>query len=486
MQERGTRIAVVGGGICGLAAAHRLRELKPEWRVTLFEASDRVGGILRTERRDGFLIEHSADMFTTREPWALSLCKRIGLESELIGLNEAFRRAFVVRRHRLYPVPQGFTLLAPKNMAAVLRSPLLSPRGKARIAMEYFVRARSDSADESFASFAIRRFGQEAFDRLLQPIVAGIYTADPDKLSMNACLAEFAEMERRHGGILKAIRAQSKGKASAAPRESGARYGAFLAPRDGMQRIVDRLVEVIGPSRFVYQWPVEELHETPEGKWRMRKRGEEETAEFDGVLLAATARQSAAMLSEISPAAAEILGGIEHAGTSIVVAGYRREDIAHKLDGFGYVSPRIESRRVLAGSFSSIKFAGRAPEGHVLMRFFVGGALQPQMVDVDDRELLEIVRDEAHNLLGVRGDALFMQVVRWRGRMPQLHVGHLERIDRLESEIARIPRLELACNALRGVGIPYCVRAGELAAERLLEKMKTIGDDFEMAPRKPR
>lgn len=486
MPAKAMRIAVVGAGICGLAAAHHLRELHPDWTVTLLEAGGRAGGILRTESRDGFLIEHSADMFSTREPWALSLCQRLGIDGDLIGTNEEFRRALVVRKGKLHRLPEGLTILAPKNLSAVMRSPLLSLRGKMRMAMEYFVAAKTDSTDESFAEFAQRRFGKEVFERLLQPIVAGIYTADPDKLSMEACLSEFSQMERGHGGILKAIRAerrQAKGRSS---RESGARYGSFLAPRHGMQQLVDKLVETIGAGRIQFHWPVEELTPHGEKTWRLRKRGEEEIAEFDGVILAATARQSASLLSELARDASQELAAIEHAGASIVIAGYRAGDIGIRLESFGFVAPRLENRRVLAGSFSSVKFAGRAPQGHVLMRFFMGGALQPQLVDVNDRELVEIVRDETRELLNARAEPLFTEVIRWRGRMPQYHVGHLKRVERIEAAIARLPRLELASNALRGVGIPFCIRAGESAAERLVEKMKTIGEDFEFPPRKPR
>jgi protoporphyrinogen/coproporphyrinogen III oxidase len=486
MADKGIRIAVVGGGICGLAAAHRLRELHPDWQLTLLEATDRVGGILKTEKRDGFLIEHSADMFSTREPWALALCQRLGIADELIRTNDENRRAFIVRNGKLRRVPEGLTILAPKNLPAIMRSPIMSLRGRLRLAMEYFVAARTEGGDESFSSFAKRRFGKEAFEKLLQPIVAGIYTADPDKLSMEACLNEFAEMERSHGGVLRALLAMRKQSKREPEKESGARYGSFLAPRSGMQRLVDKLVGSIGPSRVHYRWPVEELQATSEGKWRLRRLGNEETADFDGVVLAATAKQSASLLSGIAPAAAADLVGIEHAGASIVVAGYHRAAIRHKLDGFGFVVPRIENRRVLAGSFSSIKFAGRAPKDHVLIRFFVGGALQPQLVDVDGQELVEIVRDDVRDLLHINRDAVFMQVLRWRGRMPQYHLGHLARVSRIESSIARLPRLELASNALRGVGIPACVRSGELAAEKLAQKMKTIGEEFDFPPRKPR
>lgn len=195
------RVAIIGGGITGLAAAHRLSEIDSTAEVTLFEAGNRVGGILETIRRDGYLIERSADMFTTKEPWALDLCRRVGLEDQLMNTNEAFRRAFVVFRGRLVPVPEGFTLMSPAKMWPVLRTPLLSGWGKARLAWERFVPTRHDRSDESLHDFAIRRLGREVYDRLVQPLIGGIYTADPTKLSMQAAMPEFVAMEQEWGTL---------------------------------------------------------------------------------------------------------------------------------------------------------------------------------------------------------------------------------------------------------------------------------------------
>ena len=214
------RIAIIGGGISGLAAAHRALELDPAAQVTLFEASDRLGGVLQSDRRDGWLIERSADMFTTREPWALDLCRRIGIADELLETDARFRRAFVVRRGKLLPVPEGFTLMSPARVWPILKTPLLSPLGKLRLAREYFVPARKDDADESLQSFVVRRFGREAFDRLIQPLIGGIYTADPAKLSMQATLPQFVELERKFGSLIRGMRAKGTG---ARRQESGVR-----------------------------------------------------------------------------------------------------------------------------------------------------------------------------------------------------------------------------------------------------------------------
>ena len=242
------RVAIIGGGISGLAAAHRISELDPAAQITLFEATGRLGGVLHTVRRDGWLIERSADMFTTREPWALDLCRRIGIADELIETDARFRRAFVVRRGKLIPVPEGFTLMSPAKIWPILTTPILSPLGKLRLAWEYFTAARGDEADESLQSFVVRRFGREAFERLIQPLIGGIYTADPAKLSMQATLPQFVELERKFGSLIRGMRSRGSGfgvRASGADKASGrrqppgdvassipasgARYGQFLA-----------------------------------------------------------------------------------------------------------------------------------------------------------------------------------------------------------------------------------------------------------------
>ena len=225
------RVAIIGGGISGLAAAHRAHELDSSATVTLFEASDRLGGVLQTERRDGWLIERSADMFTTREPWAFDLCRRIGIADELIETDARFRRAFVVRRGRLLPVPAGFTLMSPAKVWPVITTPILSPLGKLRLAGEYFVPCRGDDSDESLESFAVRRFGREAFERLIQPLIGGIYTADPMRLSMAATLPQFMEMERRWGSVARGFKVQGSGFRKAGTGDGEQATGAVRAIR---------------------------------------------------------------------------------------------------------------------------------------------------------------------------------------------------------------------------------------------------------------
>jgi oxygen-dependent protoporphyrinogen oxidase len=460
------RIAIIGGGISGLAAAHRVKELNPKAEVTLFEASGRVGGVLQTERRDGWLIERSADMFTTREPWALDLCRRIGIADELIETDARYRRAFVVRRGRLIPVPEGFTLMSPAKVWPILKTPLLSPLGKLRLATEYFTPKKADDADESLKSFVIRRFGREAFDRLIQPLIGGIYTADPAKLSMQATLPQFVEMERRYGSLIRGVRSQKpevRGQ-----KVSGARYGQFLAPRDGMQRVVDAIVARLPPESLRLNAPIEHLEQHGDG-WNVFVRQGERPEVFDELILAAPGAVSSQLLTSVDEELASLIGRIPYAGCSVAVLGVRRDQIAHPLDGFGFVVPAIENHRIIAGSMASVKFPGRAPEGKVLLRVFVGGALQPELGELPDEEIRQIVMAELSELIGLRGEPEFCEVARWPGMMPQYHVGHLDLVRQIEERAAAIPHFALAGNAYRGVGIPFCVKSGEDAAERAIQ-----------------
>lgn len=441
--------------------------------MTLLEVSSRLGGVLRTERRDGYLIEQSADMFTTREPWALDLCRRVGIESELIETNKQHRRAFVVHKGKLVPVPEGFTLMSPAKVWPILTTPLLSPLGKLRLAWEYCTPQKKDSADESLKSFVTRRFGNEAFDRLIQPLIGGIYTADPSLLSMQATLPQFVEMERKAGSLIAAVRGQGSGvsrqKAGGSKQESGARYGMFLAPRDGMQRLVDAVGAKLPDGTVRLNAKVEKVERVAnELKWKVHVT-DEEPREFDAVILAAPAPVTGKLLRCVDEGLASLVANIPQAGCNVALLGFRREQIAHPLDGFGFVVPTVEKRRIIAGSFTSVKYPGRAPDGKVLLRVFVGGALQPELLSLSDAENSKIVLDELRDLLGVTGEPEFCEIAHWHGAMPQYHVGHLDKVRQIEERVATIPGLAVAGNSFRGVGVPFCVHDGEQAAERILK-----------------
>jgi oxygen-dependent protoporphyrinogen oxidase len=464
------RIIVVGGGIAGLAAAHRLLELSQEnnfaLEILLLEAGPRLGGSIHTERVGAFLVEAGPDSFISEKPWALQLCERLGLGSRLVSTNPTRQSVFVVYNERLEPLPEGFLLMAPTRLGPLLTTPLFSWRGKLRMALELILPRGGTGADESLASFVRRRFGREALERVVQPLIGGIYAADPEKLSLAATMPRFLEMERACRSIIWAMwRVQRR---RARRPESGARWSLFLSLAGGMQEMVDAIVQRL-PNESVHldAHVIGLTWNNAKKNWIAATRSGE--IEADGVILATPAYSAAAILSSVAPQLTQELREISYGSTATVNLAYRENEIPRAL-GFGLIAPAIESRKILACTFSSIKYPGRAPEGSVLLRAFVGGALQPLLFEHDDRTMEADVRHEMAALLGITAEPLFCRVHRHPRSMPQYHVGHLEKVERIEAHLKKLPGLELAGNAYRGVGIADCVHSGEEAAENVFNR----------------
>jgi protoporphyrinogen/coproporphyrinogen III oxidase len=463
------RIAVLGGGISGLAAAHRLAELLPEAELELFEASPRLGGVLHTIERDGFLIEQAADNFLVKPPAGIELCGQLGIADELLTTDESRRRAFVVRSGKLVPIPEGFYLMSPRKLWPLLKSPALSIAGKLRLLVEPFIsRSQGEGGDESVASFARRRLGREVFERLVQPLVAGIYTADPEQLSMAATMPQFLEFERTTGSLLRATLGSSVSAGGQSENASGARYGLFVAPQRGMTSLVSAIASRLPRTKVHLNAPVSGLGFVDD-RWHVESKAASDVshADFDAVVIALPAHAAARVVERCDAELAGELAAIEYAGCAVVSLGFERRQIGHALDGFGFVVPQSERRRIIAGSFASLKFAGRAAADQVLIRVFIGGAIQPELLDLPDSELTRIAREELAELLQATGEPLVADVSRWPRSMPQYHIGHLARVDRIERLAAKHARFALAGNAYRGVGIPQCIASGQAAAERI-------------------
>ncbi|MFN9374621.1 MAG: protoporphyrinogen oxidase [Planctomycetaceae bacterium] len=470
-------IIIVGGGVSGLAAAHRLGELTQQTgrplRITLLEAQDSLGGLVGTRETDGYRIETGADSFITNKPGAIRLCERIGLAGELIPTDARYRRSLVLSRGHAVAVPEGFQLLAPNALWPVWKSPIFSLAGKLRLAAEPFVpRPRQPVQDESLASFVRRRLGTEALERLVQPLVGGIYTSDPERLSLRATMPRFLDMEARYGSLIRGLQAEGRETLPQDRAASGARYGLFATPRWGISQLVESLTARVRQSAEIRTAsPVLNIRHRvqPEGFQLDLPKGE--SLECDGLVLAAPAHRAAQLLTAVRPVAASALGKIEYASTVIVVSGHRLADVAHPLDAFGLVIPAVERRRILAVSFTSRKFPNRAPEGSVQLRTFVGGAMQPQFVGLSDEAIVDLVREELADLLGVKWRPEVVVVARWMNSMPQYHVGHLDIVTQIEQDLATLPRLALGGNALYGVGLPDTIASGEAAAERVFQAL---------------
>jgi len=472
------QIAIIGGGVSGLAATHRLGELSAgaglPLRVTVFEAQSTPGGLVGTKELNGYRIETGADSFITNKPGAIRLCERLGMAGELIPTDARFRRSLVLSRGKAVGVPEGFQLLAPNSLWPVWKSPIFSLAGKLRLAAEPFVpRPSQPVTDESLASFVRRRLGQEALDRLVQPLVGGIYTSDPERLSLRATMPRFLDMEARHGSLIRAL--QAEGREAAAPQDraaSGARYGLFATPRLGISQMVDTLVSRVRQTAQIQTGcQIESIDKNPGGNGFVLRLAHGEAVACDGVIVATPAHRAAHLLKSLRPEASQALSEIEYASTVIVVSGHQLADVAHPLDAFGLVIPAIEKRKILAVSFTSRKFPNRAPDGSVQLRTFVGGAMQPELVRQSDEAIVDLVREELTGLLGVTWRPEVLVVARWMNSMPQYHVGHLDIVQRIERDLSDIPRLALGGNALYGVGLPDTITSGETAAERVWQSL---------------
>jgi oxygen-dependent protoporphyrinogen oxidase len=464
---------VIGGGLSGLAAAHRIHERRDSLRrpleIVVLEAKDRLGGVISTDRADGFTIERGPDSFITNKPWGIDVCQRLGLSGQLIETDPSHRRSFVVRKGQLAPVPEGFVLMAPHRIVPILTTPVLSWRGKLRVLMELVVPRREQVAEESLASFVRRRLGKEALERLVQPLVGGIYTGDPNDLSLKATLPQYLAMEREHGSLIRAAWRQRSFHGDQVRLASGARFGMFVSLADGMDALPRALTNALPASSVRTSTAVRRLSRNGSSSPWLVELLDGPPLEADVVIITTEAHAIARMIDAQDPSLALQLRAIPYASSVIVNVAYRRDQVQHPLDGFGAVVPAVEGRSILAVSFSSTKFPCRAPAGTALLRVFIGGATQPELFDLDDDSLIDLVARELGDLIGVQGKPLLVQIARHPRAMPQYILGHLERVEAIRRRLARHPRLFLTGIAFDGVGIPDCVHAAEATADAVID-----------------
>lgn len=468
------RVAIIGGGISGMVAALRLGELaagSKTIQLELFESGPRLGGLVASEQIGDYLIERGADSFITNKPGGVALCRKLGLESDLIGTDDKNRRSLILARGKPIETPEGLNLIAPGSAWSILKTPILSWKGKLRCLLEPLVPRRTEEGDESLASFTRRRLGQEMLDRIVQPMVGGIYTADPEKLSLLATLPRFLEMERRHGSLFEAMHADDGQVGGAEKAASGARYGLFASLRRGMSQLIDSLEDrVRAVARVHCRARVSEVTLGRRGGGEIAwtdASGDQRRTAFSAVILATPAHQMSRVLLPSLPETAAELARIEYASSAIVITGHDTRLIDHPLNAFGLVIPAIEKRRILSVSFLNRKFPDRAPPDKVVLRTFLGGALQPEMMELNDGQLVETALSELRSIFGVRSEPEFAVVARYPQAMPQYHVGHLDRVARIAKLLAPTPWIALAGNTLGGVGLPDSILSGEKAAERI-------------------
>ncbi len=468
------RVAILGGGITGLAAAYRIRDRAPGTRFVLLEASDRFGGVIRTEKIDGWLVEHGPDSLLREKPWAIDLCQRLDLGDALIPTQEQHRQTLIVRKGRVVPVPDAFRLLAPTRLAPFLLSRALSWRGRLRALGDLVLPRRPAGVDdESLASFVRRRLGNEVLTQLAQPLVGGIYSADPETLSLAATMPRFLDLERRHRSIILGLMREATASAQpSTPGTSGARFSIFYSLEQGLGALPDALAACLPIDALRTGCRATALTRSDEG-WRIETTGG--SLEADAVVVALPAPKAAELLAGFDPELADRIAAIRCTSTAVVNLAYPATALSRPLTALGLVVPATEGRGILAASVSSLKYAGRAPAGGVLVRAFLGGALGAAVLSASDDDLIALARRELADFLGLRGEPLFSRCTRWPNSMPQYAVGHLERKAEIFARAARHPAFALAGNAYDGVGLADCVRSGTEAADHVLDALADEG-----------
>ena len=490
------RIAIIGGGVSGLSAAYALQKQvnkAAELDYVFFEAGSRFGGVIHSERVSGFLIEAGPDSFLSEKPWAAELCRELGLGDQLIASNDAERRTYILLRGQLVPLPDGLMFMVPTDLAATFLSPLFSWRTKLRMIREWFYRASPDVPESTVAEFVERHYGREMVERVADPMLAGIYGGGADELSASSVLARFVEIEAKQGSLGRAMLASRKLQNLSAEQGSAGQPRAavptrfavgpsaavqrslFTSLKNGMQTMTDALLAQIPEPARRLNTLIEAL--MPEsGKWLVVGSGR--TEEFDAVIVATPAHSAAQLLRDYVPQVSSELDQISYSSSVTVTLAYDEKTHASLPPGFGFLVPRTEGKRIQACTFVHNKFSSRAPENSALLRCFLGGTRDEEILQSPDAEIIATVRRELEEILGITAEPMFVKIYTWPKAMAQYPVGHKARVERIRKIISSSPGLALAGNAYSGIGVPDCVRSGSESAAKILV-------DLAIVPRRP-
>jgi oxygen-dependent protoporphyrinogen oxidase len=456
------RIAIIGGGIAGLTAAFYLEKARragADLQWALFEKSDRLGGVIQTERHDGFVIEAGPDSFISIKPDASRLCQELGIGDQLISSNDASRKTYILVKGKLVPIPQGLEFMVPTRIWPMATTPLFSFSTKLRMAAELFSSARKDGGDESVGDFVRRHFGQEMVDRVAEPLLAGVYGGNAERLSIRAVLPRFAEMERQHGSLVRAtLRAKALAKPGTKPQPL------FTSLKNGMQQMVEALAAALPQSSIRMQ---QNLSLRPvNDDWQIESTGINER--FQEVLLAVPAPAAAGLLRQFHPALIEGLARIEYTSTAAVALAYAEAELP---PGHGFLVPRSEGRKLMACTFVHKKFSHRAPGNMKLLRCFFSSSRMPDLLTHSDEALQQFARQELKDILGVTAAPRFARTFRWDRAMAQYETGHLDRVADMEKIIAAMPGFHIIGNSFHGIGVPDCIKSARLAVEQIISSV---------------
>ena len=475
------RIVIVGGGIAGLAAAYYLKgKSETPMEIDLVDGAGYWGGKIVTERVDDlvpggpFIVEGGPDTFVVTKPWGVKLCKELAIADRLRGTNPRTKKTYILKRDKLHELPGGLTMMIPTEFGPMIRTGLLSWPAKVRMGLDFIIPPSNINGDETLGTFVTRRLGRAAYENLIEPLMSGIYAGDGDQLSLQSTFPYLRDLEIKHGGLVKgalALRKERLHKARASKDNLSVTPGSrsiFLTPLNGLAEMVETLVQDLQVSGVDLRLgsEVRGVNRANNGYYIVNEQGE--TIYADGVILATPSFVTAELIADFAPALVAELHPIEYVSTATVSMAFREKDLRRPLDGYGYVIPRREGRKALACTWTSTKFPHRAPEGYALVRVFIGRAGQENEIAWEDNSLLAIAREELRLTLGINAEPLFARTHLWEKAMPQYTLGHPKRLERIDRLLASYPGLAVAGNAYQGIGIPDCIRSGEIAADKIL------------------
>jgi protoporphyrinogen/coproporphyrinogen III oxidase len=458
------RVAIIGGGIAGLSAAYYLERARRsgadiEW--ALFEKSDRLGGVIQTEQREGYILEAGPDSFLTAKSDGAQLCRELGIGDQLIGSNDAGRKTYIVVKGKLLPIPEGLEFMVPTRVMPMMSTRLFSLSTKLRMAKELFSEQRDRKDDESVGEFVRRHFGPEMVERVAEPLLAGVYGGDADTLSVKAVLPRFVEMEREQGSLVRATLRARKSRTQAGKNTGAAPQPLFSSLKGGMQQMVDALLAALPAASTRLRQEGISLQRSG-NTWHVADPSG--TRRFDNVLLAVPAPVAAELLRAVQPELAGMLQAIAYTSSAAIALAYDQAP-ANLPPGFGFLVPRAEGRQMLACTFVHKKFSHRAPWGAALLRCFISSSRVPELLSYTDEQLQEIVLRELKEVLRLSTPPRFMRVFRWQHALPQYHTGHLQRVAEMEKLLQKLPGIHIIGNSFYGIGIPDCIRSARQAVE---------------------
>ena len=471
------KIAIIGGGIAGLSSAYYLNKLALErgedLEITLFESADYWGGKIKTILEDGFVVEGGPDAYLVTKPWMRALARELSLADDLQGTNPDLSETFILHRGKLTSIPTGLTMTIPTEFAPMIKSRLLTWPQKFRMGFDFIIPPKKKNGDESLAGFISRRLGRAAYERLVGPLLSGIYAGDGDRLSLQSTFPNLREMELEHGGLVKGALALRSQRAAMAKQRAGANGKApsrsiFESPKSGLVSIVNAIVARLRSAGVDLRLNTPVTVMEPAGAGYRLQLHDGSTLEVDKVVLAAPAYAAGQLVANFAPQLAGELDQIEYVTTATVSLAYPKEDLPEKLNGYGYIIPQNEDSKALACTWTSSKWLGRAPEAYALLRVFVGRIQDAHALPEDESALAAMAREELRKTMGITSSPAAEWVFRWEKAMPQYNVGHPERLQRIQVMMADMPAVALAGNAYKGIGMPDCILSGIEAAEKLL------------------